>query len=75
MLVTKSFGSKIPKVLMKGKSFLDPKMLAAMPSFEEFDGNLPQTGFRYTFLERITEYSMQANSVVLDTFSAGGASF
>ena len=48
-------------------------MLAAMPTFEEFDGDLPQTGFNHTFLERIAEYSRQANSLVLDNFSAGGA--
>ena len=45
MLVTKSFGIKIPEVLTKGKSLSAPKMLSAMSSFEAFDGDLPQTGF------------------------------
>ena len=36
MLVTKSFGIKIPEVFTKGKSLSDPKMLSAMPSFKDF---------------------------------------
>ena len=74
MLVTKSFGMKIPEVLTKGKSLSDPKMLAAMPSFEDFVGDLPQTGFSHNVLDRIREYSLQVNAFVLDNFSAGGTS-
>ena len=49
-------------------------MLAAMPSFEDFDGDLPQTGFSHNFLERIREFAQHVNEFVLDNFSAGGAS-
>ena len=66
MLVTKSFVSKIPEVLTNGKTLSDPKMLAAMPSFEVFDGDLPQTGFRHN--------APLINTGVIDNFSPGGAS-
>ena len=74
MWVTKSFGSKIPEVLTNGKALSDPKMLAAMPTFGDFDGGMPHTGFRHNFLERITDYAPQINTCVYDNFSPGGAS-
>ena len=49
-------------------------MLAIMPSFEDFDGDFPQTGFSHNFLDRIRDYDLYSNEVVLDNFSAGGAS-
>ena len=74
MLVTKSFGIKIPEALTNGKALSDPKMLAAMPSFEAFDGELPQTGFRHNFLDRIRDYAPLINTGVIDNFTPGGAS-
>ena len=52
MVLQRATRSVVPEVLTKGKSLSDPKMLAAMPSFEDFVGDLPQTGFSHNFLDR-----------------------
>ena len=65
---------KIPEVLTKGNVLSDPKMLATMPSFEDFDGDFPQTGFSHNFLERIRDYALHTNEAVLGNFSPGGGS-
>ena len=74
MLVTNSFGTKIPEVFTKGKSLTDPMMLAAMPTFLEFDGTIPSTGFRFTFETLAKEYRLQAEVFASGSLGYMGAS-
>ena len=57
----------------KGKSLMDPMMLAAMPTFEEFDGCLPQTGYRFMFLTVIKVYAKQVEQHALNKLGNVGA--
>ena len=72
--MTSSFGTKIPEMFTKGKSLTDPMMLSAMPTFLEFDGNLPQTGFRFTFETIVKEYAIQVEYHATTNLGYMGAS-
>ena len=47
-------------------------MLSAIPTFADFDGDLPQTEFRYEFLERVIEDGKRTDLNCEENLDNGG---